>query len=143
MVTTSVPGHRRPTRTKQLKCQIAAIRNGKAENCSRHSAAGYWIQCAAKARGGGLLAADRRPNYRLKRACYCSTPQTLSSLRLKPRHHRTALVKKSGRLRNPGADCRVSDRAFAPANAKPGMPTIYTADDLILITLHERSAATI
>src|SRR6266436_2379260 len=51
LVTTSVPGHHRPSVTKQLKCQNAALRNASK---ARKSPPGWprgCIQGAAKSRG--------------------------------------------------------------------------------------------
>jgi hypothetical protein len=53
------------------------------------------------------------------------------------------IVQKYGGLRNRSACSGVSGPTVALGNAKPKVPTIYTADGSILITLHERSAGTI
>jgi hypothetical protein len=63
--------------------------------------------------------------------------------RLKPRHWPATFIKKAGPSRNLDDGSSVSQSVGAFHGAKTKMPTIYTANDFVLIRLHERSAGTI
>ena len=146
LVTTSVPGHHRPIITKQLKCQSPQCgslgrRLGESTRL-RPRARNFRVRQrrAGGACGKAAFAADGAPNRRpIPRHRAADHPGAIKAAATRRQHS----ADGPDALRNLGAGSSVNQPTIASRNAKPKMPTNYTANDFVLIRLHRRRARTI